>query len=90
MDGKGRYLDNIFIERLSRTLKYQWVYLHSWEDEWHARAGVCNWIELYKLRRPQKALGSRPAAMLFSMQIEATYPVSRSNSELKWRQILST
>ena len=31
MDGKGRYLDNIFIERLWRTLKYECVYLHAWE-----------------------------------------------------------
>lgn len=36
MDGKGRFLDNIFIERLWRTLKYECVYLHAWERiRWH-------------------------------------------------------
>ena len=45
MDGKGRYLDNIFIERLWRTLKYECVYLHAWETGSQARAGVRNWME---------------------------------------------
>jgi putative transposase len=42
MDGKGRYLDNIFIERLWRTLKYECVYLHAWETGSEARAGLRN------------------------------------------------
>ena len=40
MDGKGRYLDNIFIERLWRSLKYECVYLHAWETGSQAQAGV--------------------------------------------------
>ena len=74
MDGKGRYLDNIFIERLWRTLKYECVYLHAWETGSHARAGVRNWMEFYNHRRPHKALGGRPPAVVYSLQIEATQP----------------
>ena len=64
MDGKGRYLDNIFIERLWRTLKYECVYLHAWESGSKARAGVRNWMEFYNQRRPHKALGGQPPAVV--------------------------
>ncbi|MBM2217510.1 IS3 family transposase, partial [Sulfitobacter pseudonitzschiae] len=56
MDGKGRNLDNIFFERLWRTLKYECVYLHAWETGSQARTGVRNWMEFYNHRRPHKAL----------------------------------
>ncbi|WP_232303395.1 IS3 family transposase [Paracoccus sp. 228] len=72
MDGKGRYLDNIFIERLWRTLKYECVYLHAWETGSQARAGVRKWMEFYNHRRPHKALGGRPPAVIYSLQIEVT------------------
>jgi transposase InsO family protein len=44
MDGKGRCLDNIFIERLWRSLKYECVYLNAWETGSQAKAGVGHWI----------------------------------------------
>ena len=74
MDGKGRYLDNIFIERLWRTLKYECVYLHAWETGAHARAGVRKWTEFYNHRRPHKALAGKPPAVVYSQRIEATQP----------------
>jgi len=74
MGGKGRYLDNIFIERLWRTLKYECVYLHAWDTGSQARAGVRNWMEFYNHRRPHKALGGRPPAVVYSLQIEVTQP----------------
>ena len=40
VDGKGRFLDNIFVERLWRSLKYERVYLHAWETGSEAKAGV--------------------------------------------------
>jgi len=43
MDGKGRFLDNIFVERLWRSLKYECVYLHAWETGSEAKAGVRKW-----------------------------------------------
>jgi len=74
MDGKGRYLDNIFVERLWRTLKYECVYLHAWETGSQARAGIRNWMEFCNNRRPHKALGGRPPAMVYSMKVEASQP----------------
>jgi putative transposase len=47
--------DNIFIERLSRSLKYECVYLHAWETGSQARAGVGRWITFYNHRRPHAA-----------------------------------
>ena len=40
VDGKGRFLDNIFIERLWRTLKYECVYLHAWETGSETKAAI--------------------------------------------------
>jgi putative transposase len=47
MDGKGRCIDNIFIERLWRSLKYECVYLHAWETGSHARTEIGRWISFY-------------------------------------------
>lgn len=52
MDGKARYLDNIFIERLWRSLKYECVYLHAWETGSQARAGIGRWMNFYNNQRP--------------------------------------
>ena len=72
MYGKDRYLDNIFIERLWRTLKYECVYSHAWETGSQARAGVRYWMEFYNHRWPHKALGGRPPAVVYSLQIKVT------------------
>ena len=45
MDGKGRFLDNIFVERLWRTLKYECVCLHAWETRSQALADIRKWME---------------------------------------------
>ena len=68
------YLDNIFIERLWRTLKYECTYRHAWETGSQARAGVRQWMEFYNHRRPHNALGGQPPAVIYSLQIEATQP----------------
>ena len=57
MDGKARYLDNIFIERLWRSLKYECVYLHAWETGAQAKAGVGRWITFYNHQRPHAFVG---------------------------------
>lgn len=59
MDGKGRCLDNVFVERLWRSLKYEEVYLHAYEDLHVARRGIGNWMEFYNRKRPHQALGMR-------------------------------
>ena len=57
MDGKGRCLDKIFIERLWRSLKYKCVYLHAWETGSQAKAGVAKWVAFYNQQRPHAAHG---------------------------------
>jgi putative transposase len=60
MDGRGRWMDNVFIERLWRSLKYEDVYLKGYSDGREARAGIVSWLALYNGRRPHQALGDRP------------------------------
>lgn len=88
MDGKGRFLDNIFIECLWQTLKYECVYLHAWENRSQARAAVQKRIEFYNQRRLHKALGGRPPAMLYSLQIVTTQSDHKSKGQLRTRQLL--
>ena len=52
MDGKGRWMDNVFIERLWRSLKYECVYLNAFETGTEARLGIGQWIERYNSQRP--------------------------------------
>ncbi len=59
MDGKGRWMDNVMIERLWRSLKYECVYLHAFETGSEARGGVGNWITLYNEKRPHSQLDDR-------------------------------
>jgi putative transposase len=70
MDGKGRFLDNIFVERLWRTLKYECVYLHAWETGSQARDGVRKWMNFYNQKRPHTALGGKPPAVIYWQRIE--------------------
>lgn len=74
MDGKGRFLDNIFIERLWRTLKYECVYLHAWETGSEAKAGIRKWMTFYNHQRPHSALGGRPPAVLYWLRKDKTQP----------------
>lgn len=59
MDGRGRWMDNVFIERLWRSLKYECVYLHAFETGSELRAGLTRWIGYYNAHRPHSSLGGR-------------------------------
>ena len=74
MDGKGRFLENIFVERLWRSLKYECVYLHAWETGSEAKAGVRKWIAFYNHKRPHSALGGKPPAVIYRQRNETTNP----------------
>lgn len=52
MDGRGRWMDNVFIERLWRSLKYECVFLNAFETGSEARNGIGSWIAYYNERRP--------------------------------------
>jgi putative transposase len=59
MDGRGRCMDNIFIERLWRSLKYEAVYLHDLTDGFRAERVIGDWIDFYNTERPHSALAGR-------------------------------
>jgi putative transposase len=59
MDGRGRWMDNVFIERLWRSLKHEDVYLKGYADGCEAKAGISAWILFYNTQRFHQALGNR-------------------------------
>lgn len=65
MDGKGRATDNIFIERLWRSLKYEYVYLNPADDGLQLYRGLNEWFEFYNHKRHHQSLGQRKPAELF-------------------------
>ena len=62
MDGRGRCMDNIFIERLWRSLKYEAIYLHEIADGLQARRLIGEWLRFYNTERPHSALGGATPA----------------------------
>ena len=66
MDGKGRYSDNIFVERLWRTVKYEEVYLKAYSNGREAKAGLDGYFHFYNNQRPHQALGYRTPAEVFN------------------------
>jgi len=65
MDGKGRFLDNIFIERLWRSLKYEEVFLKAYGSVPEARIGIGDWLAFYNDERPHQALDYRTPTAVF-------------------------
>jgi putative transposase len=61
MDGKGRWCDNVFVERLWRSLKYEHVYLHAYESVAEARSKIKCYLEFYNSRRPHSSPGGTNA-----------------------------
>ena len=66
MDGKGRYLDNIFIERLWRSLKYEEVFIRAYVSVAEARRGMGAWLTFYNDERPHQSHGYRTPGEVFS------------------------
>jgi putative transposase len=71
MDGKGRFLDNIFIERLWRSLKYEEVFTKAYASVAEARLGIGNWLNFYNNERKHQTLGYKTPRQIF----EAAQPV---------------
>ena len=76
MDGKGRALDNIFTERLWRTVKYEEVYLHDYQTPKQARSGLTTYFDFYNYRRPHQSLG-----YLTPAEVYLANTVTRSNTQ---------
>ncbi len=67
MDGRARWMDNVFIERLWRSLKYEDVYLKGYADGREAARGIAAWIGFYNERRPHQALANRTPMAVWRM-----------------------
>ena len=69
MDGRGRWMDNVFIERLWRSLKYECVYLNAFEAGSEARAGIDRWVGYYNGGRPHSAFAGRTPDEVYATQV---------------------
>ena len=100
MDGKGSYNDNLFIERLWRSVKYEEVYLKAYQDGRYAKISLGNYFHFYNTERPHQALGYRtPVEVYTAIQVVTTNggmvesltpdPVRIAGSDLNLVPILS-
>ena len=77
MDGKGRWMDNVFIERLWRSMKYEDVSIKGYTDGTELRAGLAEWMGFYNNHRPHQVLGNRaPMAIWREAMIGALPPMA--------------
>jgi putative transposase len=91
MDGRGRCMDNIFIERLWRSLKYEAIYLHELTDGFVAERVIGEWIKFYNTQRPHSSLDDktpaeaywrdRPVDMMDKADALTTYPQAQQQQE---------
>ena len=78
MDGRGRFIDNIFIERLWRSIKYEEVHLKAYADGREARAGIGAWITFYNERRPHQAMDDQTPIAVWRAGIREIEPAART------------
>ena len=91
MDGKGRYMDNIFVERLWRSLKYEEVYLKAYATVAEATTGIGAWLSFYNEERQHQSLGYRTPRQIYqeglwicersALPTDCASPASRASSE---------
>jgi putative transposase len=91
MDGKGRCMDNIFVERLWRSLKYEEVYLNAYASGAEAKAGIGAWLNFYNEERQHQRLGYRTPRQIYdeglwicgrsALPTGSASPASRASSE---------
>ena len=72
MDGKGSWRDNVFVERLWRSIKYEEVYLHAYDSVSCARAGIGRYIDFYNTRRPHSSLDKMTPDEFYFAALPAT------------------
>jgi putative transposase len=83
MDGRGRWMDNVFIERLWRSLKHEEVYLKGYADGREARAGIGAWIAFYNGRRPHQALANRTPMAVWREELVGALGVTAVDMTLR-------
>ena len=80
MDGKGRWMDNVFMERLWRSVKYEEIYLHEHATLRELEAGLRDWFERYNTWRPHQALGNLTPQQVHQGAIAALEPTQMQES----------
>jgi putative transposase len=70
MDGRGRALDNVFVERLWRSVKYENVYLHDYETPREVESGLASYFEFYNDERPHQALDYRTPSVVYGCRVK--------------------
>src|SRR3954468_14425651 len=70
MDGRGRWMDNVFIERLWRSLKYECVFLNAFETGSQASSGIGRWIGYYNTVRPHSSFNGRTPDEVYAIDSE--------------------
>jgi len=81
MDGKGRCLDNVYIERFWRSLKQEEVYLKPYENACEAREGIRKYIKFYNHQRPHQSLGYKtPAEIYFAESVDPAYVLQKKKA----------
>jgi putative transposase len=81
MDGRGRALDNVFVERLWRTVKYEDIYIQGYEEVPELRRGLVRYFAFYNQARLHQALGYRTPEAVYAMQVAGDRRLSLSASE---------
>jgi len=76
MDGKGRWIDNVFIERLWRSVKYEEVYLHAYSNGTEARSSLARYFRLYNAVRTHQSLDYRTPDEVYFGELAASTPIA--------------
>jgi putative transposase len=87
MDGKGRWADNIYIERLWRTIKYELFYLYRFETVHEARIAVMQYIEFYNTERPHQTLGYRVPEEVYNQYLNKRIMIDEIEQGLPFAEV---
>ncbi|OYV67755.1 MAG: hypothetical protein B7X09_00395, partial [Acidiphilium sp. 21-66-27] len=88
MDRKGRWMDNVFIERLWRSLKYEDLYIKGYADGAELRAGLGQWFDFYNHQRPHMALDNRAPMAVWREAMVGVLPPTAVDMTLLLRRSL--
>lgn len=80
MDGRGRWMDNVFVERLWRSLKYEEIHLRDYANALEARSGIGRWITFYNRQRVHSALGYRTPEAIWAAGVPIVQPPKRKRA----------
>jgi putative transposase len=69
MDGRGAWRDNVFVERLWKSVKYEWVSLYAYDSVPEARSSIMQYIDWYNRSRPHSALGKRTPCEAYAVML---------------------